>query len=453
MQRNKKKPSAEVLYISTISLRNVRCFKELDIEFDELAESILLLGENGFGKSTVLRAIAMGLCDQSSASALFRELPGEYVRRWPERDIDSRADHQGHILIGLKNSSGDEYQIKTEINGWFDNFERVDQTVYERRRGRMVKMKTSEDFPWGKIFISAYGAGLRVKGTENFQDYLAVDAVYSLFRYDAHLQNAELFARRFQDEIQGSLSGLGRKFRQGSNRPRELLRIEKAEQMREDFMALLGDVIGLAENEAFELHDRGIVLVRDQELFDLAELGDGYRATVTWVADFIAWWFLFCRIEDVSQSLDVCGIVIVDEIEQHLHPLWQARILSSLRKNFMHVQFITSTHSPLVASSSKDVSVRFLRPGSPTTEIESPYGWRAEEVYMLMGLSNSRIKDFSEKILDRFQSLDLKRIQSGLSGKEKRELSSLRNEITKTLPESDPAGVVMELDNISKLLE
>ena len=70
--------SARSMKVKSLHLRNIRCFEALDLELN--GGSALVVGDNGDGKSTVLRSLAMGLCDDSSASALFRDLYGESVR-------------------------------------------------------------------------------------------------------------------------------------------------------------------------------------------------------------------------------------------------------------------------------------------------------------------------------------------------------------------------------------
>ena len=62
--------SRQPLYVRKLTLKNIRCFEHLEIEFEE-GKSIVIIGDNGDGKSTVLRALAMGLCDQSSAQLCF----------------------------------------------------------------------------------------------------------------------------------------------------------------------------------------------------------------------------------------------------------------------------------------------------------------------------------------------------------------------------------------------
>ncbi len=69
------------MYIKRVKLTNVRCFEHIEIEFENRGSSIIVAGDNGDGKSTLLRSIAMGLCDESSAAALLRELPGDFVRK------------------------------------------------------------------------------------------------------------------------------------------------------------------------------------------------------------------------------------------------------------------------------------------------------------------------------------------------------------------------------------
>jgi energy-coupling factor transporter ATP-binding protein EcfA2 len=190
------------MYISKIRLVEIRCFKDLTIEFDNPESGALFLGDNGDGKSTLLRSIAMGLCDQSSAAALFRELPGEYLRRDSSRRVTKKEDWKGAIEIDLYAGGGVTYRIVTTINSWVNEFERITQDRYIIKGNRKPRPVSTDDFPWEKIFVSGYGSGLRTQGTSDFQHYLAVDAVYPIFKYDAPLQNPELVIRRLVDEAE-----------------------------------------------------------------------------------------------------------------------------------------------------------------------------------------------------------------------------------------------------------
>ncbi|MFL5245252.1 MAG: AAA family ATPase [Gemmataceae bacterium] len=98
---------------------------------------------------------------------------------------------------------------------------------------------------------------------------------------------------------------------------------------------------------------------------ELGELGDGYRATITWILDLLAWWFLRSIAGQGEANRDlwtefnpamVEGIVIIDEVEQHLHPRWQRSILKLLRTTFPLIQFIATSHSPLCALGTTDLT-------------------------------------------------------------------------------------------------
>lgn len=71
-----------MMYITKITLDKVRCFEDevIDLSQCKLGNSVLIAGNNGTGKSAIIRAIAMGLCDRDSAAALLRELSGNFVK-------------------------------------------------------------------------------------------------------------------------------------------------------------------------------------------------------------------------------------------------------------------------------------------------------------------------------------------------------------------------------------
>ena len=71
------------MYVSRIRLKNIRCIDDLEIDLSSRAatnDSLLLLGNNGVGKSTILRSIAIGLCDRGGASALVADMYGNLIK-------------------------------------------------------------------------------------------------------------------------------------------------------------------------------------------------------------------------------------------------------------------------------------------------------------------------------------------------------------------------------------
>ena len=413
--------SRQPLNVQKLTLKDIRCFEHLEIEFGK-GESIVIIGDNGDGKSTVLRALAIGLCDQSSASALFRELHGDYVR-------SGSSDHQGTITVDLAGPrrSTDRFRIETTVRS-LESFERVEQVLFDLSSGTK-KPLTQDDFPWERIFASGYGPGIRVQGTSDYEDYLTVDAVYPLFRYDVLLQNPELVIRRLMDAAT-------RHDRKGG------------EKVLDAVKQLLSGILQLEKSDVLTLDRTGIRLRHLGNDVGLSALADGYRGTVTWILDLLAWWFVY-RNGRTYRFRDVRGVVFVDEIEQHLHPRWQRNIIRLLTGSFPHVQFVATTHSPLVASGCKDVTVHSI--AKSEHRVESPFGWLAEDVYRMMGLQTTRSQDLASR-LEEYQRLDLKRLQKKASRAELALIRQIKRELGQ-LPADDPIQVLSELENLRYVLK
>ena len=293
-----------MLYISKVELENFRCFENVVIEANVKASSApwtLLTGDNASGKTTLLKAIALGLCDGSSAAGLLRESDSGYIRYGQE---------SGSIRIHLVDrADGHEYQIKTRLTRLNSKLETLHQeTVPE------------EGFPWDRIFVCGYGAGRGTSGAGDIAGYSAISAVYNLFNYSEGLQNPELTILRL-----------------GADRQR-------------DVCTTLESILGLSD---VHLAENGIS-VRDPRnlIIALRDLADGYKSTFLWVTDFLGWALAAGR----GSGAPMDGIVVIDEIEQHLHPKWQKRVISELRETWPHVQFFAATHSPLVARSFQSIA-------------------------------------------------------------------------------------------------
>ncbi len=363
--------------VTRLHLQNIRCFEELTLDLN--GESALLVGDNGDGKSTVLRSLAMGLCDEASANGLLRDLGGEFVRE---------GSKQGLIEVNLGNPQiprSWRYQTKSTVTSLTQaQFERIDQKLFQLLKSKGPKDLDQNSFPWRKIFATGYGAGVRLHGTGDYDDYAAVDALYPLFVYDKPLQNPELAIRRL-------VAPRGKKH----NSARALESLKK----------LLRHILQLEDKDAFDLTKSGISVKIRGSKQPLSASGDGYHSTVTWVLDLLSWRYLY----EPDNLTNIHGIVLIDEIDQHLHPRWQRNIMQLLQESFPNVQFIATTHSPLVASGCEGIPVHSLKDGK--SEEVHPFGWRAEEVYGMMGLSTSRAESFTETLKE-YQRLDYKRLRT-----------------------------------------
>jgi hypothetical protein len=385
------------LYISQIQLTDIRPFKTLSFGLHSQDEGPLswglILGDNGTGKTTLLRSIAMGLCDAASASALLKDIPGETIRE---------GANAATIRVELAQSwSSPEPRLSIET------------TLTKGQGGNVeVSQKTSpEAFPWDKIFVCGYGAGRSVYGIEDYEKYSTVDAVYSLFSYDIALQNPEL----------------------------ALYRLNRFSNIEIDDILQQIDRILMLPAGSTRLTKTGISISGPWGSFKPSgAVGDGYKATLSLIADLFGWWSMFQK-DDIINT-DLQGIILIDELEQHLHPRWQQSIIRLLHARFPKMQFLVTTHSPICAIGTaalkdSECELILLRQVGECVQgvanLKPPRRQRADQVLTsyLFGLEGTRSDDLARDI-NRYSSL---KGRQELTQDEQAEFSELQARLNKVL--------------------
>ena len=204
---------------------------------------------------------------------------------------------------------------------------RIETTITQMTTGgvtheqlRQSTWPEGDAFPWHRIFACAYGTGRATGATGDIPGYSVINAVYNLFSYGEGLQNPEL----------------------------TILRTTNPDS-REWWLRELTNILDIP-TDGIRSRKRGISLDGPWgEDMPLRDLADGYRATFLWVADFIGWALAFDDL--LAKPDEVRGIVLIDELEQHLHVTWQRCVVERLRSAFPQVQFVATTHSPFIAAS------------------------------------------------------------------------------------------------------
>jgi len=380
------------MYITNVYIENIRCFKKFDISLEEDNTPLrwnLILGDNSAGKTCLLRCIAIGVCDETSGGALMKELEGDFLRE---------KESPGIINITLKDKNN-IYNIKTEI-------------TLENDREKITQSITEEDGDLKKqLFICGYGISRSGKGKEGFEKYSPLEAVYTLFNYYGSVQNPELI----------------------------LLRQPKS--LQKEIIKILISILMLDEKEysldPFRLTKRGIELEQHERSILFGAWGDGYTSTVNWLTDFIGWQIYANRVKNTSDLKKLTGIVLLDEIELNLHPSWQKRIISLLREQFPHVQFIATSHSPLCALGmtdlkDKECKIFLLKNDFENVDViegKPPRGRRADQILTsyLFGLETST-DDIVRKEIEKYARLSAKELPSNSDIKELRRLRKILNE-------------------------
>jgi hypothetical protein len=192
----------------------------------------------------------------------------------------------------------------------------------------------------------------------------------------------------------------------------------------------------LPEQTQVEISSKGAFFHSHGHSISLAQLSDGYRSVLALAIDLLHW--LTDAFPDSANPLQEQGVVLIDEIDAHLHPSWQRQIGTWLQEKFPGLQFIVTTHSPFIPQAADEggiVTLKWAAGGKTVeayTDSASVQGWRAHQILTssLFGLSTT-LSPATERKMERLGELEGK---STLTAKEEDELRQLRRELDALLP-------------------
>lgn len=357
------------MYIHKITLTNIRGFRSLDFDLQRPDESYagwtVFTGDNGSGKSTLLKAIAMGLVGPDTTRPLQPSLH-RWISAWSE-------DKTGSIQLQIKPTPDDmdlDGQGRSPIKIFPVKLELVNggkQT--EMHSGQQASKKQKKSLPDRTIwslnnvgwFSCGYGPFRRVFGAS--AEATEIMVARSTARYATMFQEAASLspADRWLKDLDHKAA------KDGSSREREeldlLLELLKDELMPNGMTINRVDADGLwlADSQGVEL--------------SWGEMSDGYRAALALLTDIIRHLSyayedkglrsLLHRDEKGRLFIKTSGVVLIDEIDAHLHPEWQREIGFWLKRHFPNIQFIVTTHSPIICQAADPGGLFVLpEPGS-----------------------------------------------------------------------------------------
>lgn len=393
------------MYVSRIRLENIRGFRELDLDLrgpdGQPRQRTVIIGKNGTCKTTLLRAIALGLCEPGEANALLVE---------PIGDLLSSDASEGTIKV------------------WRGDWELGWKLGRENGKG-LIRASHSgparENFP--AQFVCGYGAGRYGVGPDPGHEYRISDAVYTLFDYKRTLLDPELTLRRLKDYL-------------GTARYVSTLRGIKT-------------ALGLSSEDEIDFPAGGGVELSGPTIggrFRLEGWADGYRMTFYWLLDLYG---RAMRADRIDEAGNVEGILLIDELDQHLHPSMQAEILPRISKALPKMQLFATTHSPLVALDARPDELVVLRREGDQVVAEPSVpdftGYSAEDMLADERLFDTEVyaPEMREKVA-RYRSLASvpRTTRSVAETKELRELAFTIE--AQPLPESRESDMVRELKRL-----
>lgn len=262
--------------------------------------------------------------------------------------------------------------------------------------------------------LFAYGATRRASPATLSADLDNGSPVATLFDPEARLINAEEWLLRLDYSAHAAKTT---DLRQGSG------------AMRDTVVAMLVDL--LPDVQAIQIlapEDESGGRVRFHTPFGavgLLDLGMGYQAMIAWIVDLAA--RLHRHYKDSPRPTAEPCIVLVDEIDLHLHPTWQRDIKDFLLTRFPGAQFIVTAHSPLMVQAALGENLAVLVRDGDAVRIENDpevvEGWRVDQLLTsdLFGLTSARPPAVAELLDERTQLVG----QGRLTGPQKRRLAEL----------------------------
>lgn len=293
--------------------------------------------------------------------------------------------------------------------------------------------------------IFAYGASRRM-GRGSLTETKNPDPTASLFDQTATLVNAAAWLLETDFAIK-STSGDAQK---------------KLEHRYKNITSMLKRVLPDVEDFKVGVEEGGTqatVLVKTPYAWvELKNLSLGYQTISAWIVDLAV--RMYDRYPDSHDPLAEPAIVMVDEIDLHLHPQWQRRIIAELSQIFPQTQFIVTAHSPLIVQAADEANLILLkREGNSVTiynrkDEDVIQGWRIDQILTsdLFGLQSARPPKY-EVMLDRQQKLASKPTLTENDKKELRDIGENLSVIEPVPENKDQADIWESLKKANEILQ
>lgn len=367
--------------IDKLTIQNFRCFEEATFDFHP--QFNLLVGENASGKTSVLDALSV------AAGSWFLGIGGHDTRHIREEDV-RKVFHENPFLRTLES----QYPVSVEAEGvipglllhndpgtWsreiknaggktrFKNATWIKKAAAEAeslvRRGQLIRLPLIAYYGAGRLWMSA-------KDMEGSEAHKHAPLPSRLDGYKTSIDPRISFPtllRWLANEKYVALQ-------------------KKAE--RNTFRAVKEAMRSCVEGCASLDYDVELkmLMVRMErgEALPYSLLSDGQRAMITLVADIAVKAALLNPQLNDAVLTETDGVVLIDELDLHLHPRWQRHVVADLKRTFPKIQFFASTHSPQVIGETPHNEIILLKNDRTWTRPEASIGLHSNEVLLeIMG--------------------------------------------------------------------
>jgi predicted ATPase len=362
------------MYIESVEMTRFKCFDHEKVEFEydgrhrgnsspALPNVNLVLGDNGTGKTTILQAAILGILSQVIQSSGFR--PYLLVRRLPLGAGGADESDKATAVVKTKVCiHGQDAEIP-EAGRTYENAGSLtaQATITQTGTTEIIASTRRASSKWAPVFddnsegffIAAYGASRRVENIDSFDSGARNKArspryqrVASLFEDAATLRPLDAWQVEAGWSPGRKLNRYGRSIDCLHSLLPDEVRIGTVPYDDPEDINLDSLFLKSLPSVRTEFNVRGTYV-------PFSSLSDGYRGFVGWAIDLL---YHMERVVRFDQDIrEMTGVVIVDEIDLLLHPSWQRDVIGRLAKTFPRIQFILTSHSPIVAGTVESANI------------------------------------------------------------------------------------------------
>ena len=400
------------MYVSKIRMQNFRCYTDFTMQFSP--KVTVIVAENGKGKTAILDGLAITMAPYLAA------FPGIKARNFQPNDV--------RMVVDVPQTQKDELQIKrmkyllpvvleTEVKA-------DDGKAYSwKRELKSVKGKTSSV---SAKFVSDYGKRIADELNQpGDQDIIL--PVLGYYGTSRMWNDSSLLKRKKVDlsrssgyveclEPSGSYNTFAQWFRYATESALEYdhiiaeKKLNKKNPYREILNAINKAIVTCIQSMGwtdlkYSFAAQNLLICHPEKgELPLEAMSDGARSVISMAADIA---YRMARLnpdmgEDVT--LKTSGVVLIDEVDMHLHPSWQQTVVNDLVKAFPKVQFIVTTHSPQVLTSVPAECIRILHWDNDLVDIEEPtFSLGAESSQLLRDIQHVESRPGSLPIVQALQ--------------------------------------------------
>lgn len=422
----------QAVYLSSVSVANLACFGprqtlDLTVADGQPARWTLILGDNGTGKTTLLQAIA-GLTPVAKGNQ-----SSPWIVNWPPAFSLMRGQSKDALTIMATFLIGPRLHAQSVARKGFAASIAIDppgspSDFIVRNAGRYQQINN--------FLCYGYGATRRPGAARlGWRELLEFESA-TLFDDQEQLISPGEWLLRMDYAAAKQAAGDDSEYGARKERVKKLL------------IRILPDV----EAVDIQIHDGPGAEVFFKTAYGkvpFERMGLGYRTMTAWVIDLAA--RMFRCWPDAEDPLSEPAVVLVDEIDLHLHPSWQRHLMGWLSELFPNTQFVATAHSPLMVQAAQDARIAVLKREGDHAVVDQSFssvtGWRVDQLLTsdLFGLPTARAARYDEIIAERTALLS----KSALSDADERRVIELDAHMA-ALPAGENAVDIEAMDIIRR---